>query len=188
MNRLDNHQPLTSSKLIIHPSDVIAQTFDSHHDLLNIVSICLRNNGNLDQPLTFNLYENTTNKIRTIKFSSSNISASDCTRFQFEPIKDSQNKQYRAEIIYNPAVGIPSPYNTLSIETHSGDEFMSGTASVNSQPLPLDFHFKTYYFQTIHDAIQSTLTSYPSRIRGDISFMVFWLMLIIGVSALCLRK
>ena len=156
MNRLDQHQPLTSVITRFYEGDTIAQTFVSNRDNLNTVSICIRNPDRALTPMTFKLSEGDTT-VRTIEFSGGNIDNEDCTKFKFEKITDSQNKTYVATIS-SPSVDkkVRSPA-TFSVEMHEGV-----------------MHFKTFYYQEVSQVIIESTTQFFTRLGQDPFFILVW--------------
>lgn len=156
MNRLDQHQPLTSTVTIFYEGDSIAQIFPSNRNDLNTVSICIRNPARALTPMTFTLTEGD-KVIRTIEFSGGNIDNEDCTKFKFDKIPDSQNKTYVATISLRPGdknIGIPPVFN---VEMHEGV-----------------MHYKTFYYQSVKDTVAESLAQLPPRILSDWTFFIIW--------------
>lgn len=178
MNRLDVHQPRTSSKIVYDQSSSISQSFISHANNLNIVSICIRNRHRVLEPLQFNLYEATTSSppVRTLKFSSGNIDNQDCTRFQFELISNSKGKQYLASIVrLNASQKKRSP---IYIEAYHDEDYLEGTAFKDDVPLNQDLHFKTFYRQPLNQAIKGAAINFIQRIFADPLFFLFYSLLL----------
>lgn len=155
-NRLDNHQPLTNSKIIIPEGSSISQTFIASRDNLNIVSICLRNPNRVNIPLSFSLLDNS-QEVRHIDFSSGNIDGGDCTKFQFEPIENSANKQFVTTInTYPPEKDALIPL-VITVEKNNDD-----------------LHYKTYYHQNLKEVINESISQVWPRIIADLGFFMFW--------------
>ncbi|KKU45876.1 MAG: hypothetical protein UX62_C0026G0006 [Microgenomates group bacterium GW2011_GWA2_46_7] len=164
MHRLDVHQPLTTSLLHFGQGSRISQTFYSHRDNLDIVSICLRNPDRYQIPLQFVLSEGK-QVVRSLDFNSANIDFQDCTKFQFPKVEDSANKTYQVEII-SPKSTDPLSISPLilDVEAHTGTDYLGGVASLNDKDTGLDLHFKTFYHQSIQDTLVESLTQIPPRI------------------------
>lgn len=183
-NRLDNHQPLQSSKLTFTKSSRIGQTFSSHRDNLNMVYICVRNSGRSLIPLRFELKSDEGKVLRTLDFTGGNIDNDDCTRFQFEPVADSKNKTYEADIVaqldskLEPAE-VALLRNGVYIESHGGGDYKDGVAMVDGQPTQLDLHFKTLYSQPLKDVIKEAWQGLIARLTMDPIFMSIYLSLLI---------
>lgn len=178
LNRLDVHQPRTAFKPSYNRSVSISQSFKSHHNQLNIVSICIRNPHRILEPLQFNLYEATPSSqpVRSFNFSSGNIDNQDCTRFQFEPISHSQNKFYFAEIKrLKPNSKKPS---SLYVEAYVDNDYLEGTAYRDNQPLNKDLHFKTFYRQPFFQALIQAVHNFSYRIIQDPIFFIFYFFLL----------
>lgn len=183
-NRLDNHQPLQSSKLTFTKSDRIGQTFVSHRDNLNMVYMCVRNTGRSLIPLRFELKSDGGQVLRTLDFTGGNIDNDDCTRFQFEPLADSKNKVYEADIVTNldptlePAE-VTLLRNGVYIESHGGGDYKDGVAVVDGVPTQLDLHFKTLYSQPLNDVIKEAWQGLLARLTMDPTFLLIYLALLI---------
>lgn len=171
MHRLDVHQPLTTTLLHFGQGSRISQTFYSHRDNLDIVSICLRNPDRYQIPLQFVLSENN-QVVRNLDFNSANIDFQDCTKFQFPKVEDSANKTYQVEII-SPQSTDPLQIRPLilDVEAHNGD-----------------LHFKTFYYQSIQDTLVESLTQIPPRILADWGFFVFWTVIVGLIVARLLKR
>lgn len=183
-NRIDNHQPLTTNKLKLDPGGVIAQSFYSSRDRLNIVSICLRSDYFLE-PLEFALHESTTSAspIRSISFNVANIDNFDYTRLQFEEIIDSKDKQYIATITRPTLLEDFEDTKPIAVyvEANSRDDYIQGTAYYNGQILSYDLHFKTYYKQDPTDTLKEVVSGFGARIVSDLAFFLPYSLLIIFV-------
>ena len=177
-NRLDNHQPLTTSTISLETINTkVSQTFKSSYNNLNIVYMCLRNPKSLTVPLEFRLYESTSSGriVRTLPFNTSNINNTDCTRLQFNPITDSKNKQYLAEVEVMDTTGIRKE---LYIETSSDKEYENGTAYVNDKKANIDLHFKTLYKQGNKEVIQESISQFLKRILKDPVFIILYIAIL----------
>ncbi len=168
-NRLDNHQPLTSSVEKIPEGNSISQSFTSSRDNLNIVSICIRNPERGLIPLQFSLSEND-REVRHIDFSSGNIDNEDCTKFQFSPILDSANHLYVARISSFPPDKDKLTPTVLTIEKY-GDTL----------------HYKTFYYQSLKEAVAESFSQFPPRIIADLGFFILWGAGLIFL-LICLKK
>lgn len=187
-NRLDNHQPLQSSKLTFTKSSRIGQTFVSHRDNLNMVYICVRNTGRSLIPLRFELKSDEGKVLRTLDFTGGNIDNDDCTRFQFEPVADSKNKIYKADIVaqLDPKLEpteVALLRNGVYVESHGGGDYKDGVAMVDGQPTELDLHFKTLYSQPLRDVIKEAWQGLLVRLTMDPIFIFIYLSLMIFLIA-----
>ncbi len=178
LNRIDVHQPRTNFKLNYGQATTISQSFISHYNSLDIVSICVRNPRRILEPLQFNLYEATTSSqpVRTLLFSSGNINNQDCTRFQFQPISNSRNKFYVAEI--KRLKPNPKKPTSLYVETYDDDDYQEGTAYRDQQLVRKDLHFKTFYRQPLFQALTQAAHNFFNRITQDPVFFIFYLFLL----------
>ena len=188
-NRLDAHQPLTSSRLSYAKVDSIGQTFKSDYDNLNIVSICIRNQSRVLTPFEFSLYEATSSSkpIRTLSFSGGNIDNQDCTRFQFDPVDDSKGKVYLATISAKP-VGEGREYYSVYIEAHQGGDYREGQAYLGTTPTDQDLHFKTFYRQDLQTVMSESSSQLGGRLISDPLFMIPYLIIIIYVIRRLIKK
>ena len=178
LNREDIHQPLTDIKPSFVGHTSVSQTFTSHYSNLDIVSICIRNPRRLLLPLKFELYQDDIEvPVRTIDFSGGNISEDDCTRFQFDPITDSQNKVYKA-MITAVSPEKDDPHTGMYIESFKGEDYVDGTAYLDNVDLGYDLHFKTAYRQDIRTIFKESFTQFGTRLFKDIAFLIFYLLLI----------
>lgn len=182
-NRLDNHQPLTVKNLTFAFASSISQTFYSRHNGVNRVDICLRNRDRVLLPLRFSLYlAGSTTAIRTLDFSGGNIDNQDCTRFQFAPVADSADKEYRAEIAVLPPQSdvLPEDFmhtkDSLSIEANGGGDYPQGAAYLDNKVTEYDLHFKSYYEQSAGDAIRESLAQLGARLTQDPAFIVVYII------------
>lgn len=185
-NRLDNHQPLSSARLSFVKANEISQTFLSHHSSLNMVHICLRNPGRSLIPLVFELKDKTGALVRRLDITGGNIDNDDCTRFQFEPITDSQNQSYTASIKNNLDPRIDPADETLlrlnvGIEAHGGGDYLAGEASVDGVETPYDLHFKTFYQQDLKDVIIESIHNFLTRLTKDPLFFLIFVIFLIGI-------
>lgn len=160
MNRLDQHQPLTSTITRFYEGDTISQVFYSHRNDLNTVSICLRNEGRALTPMTFTLSVGD-KVVRTLQFSGGNIDNEDCTKFKFDKIEDSQNKTYVAAITSPPADKQAQKPAVFSIEMHEGV-----------------MHFKTFYYQAVSAVAQESIAQLTSRFTQDPVFLILWVLMV----------
>lgn len=169
MNRLDQHQPLTSTVTRFYEGDTISQVFYSNRNDLNTVSICIRNPDRSLTPMTFTLSVED-RVVRTLEFSGGNIDNEDCTKFKFDKISDSQNKTYVATIS-SPAVDkkVRSPA-AFSVEMHEGV-----------------MHYKTYYYQPLQTVVTESIAQIPPRLVSDPIFSIFWGSVIVFL-LICLKK
>jgi hypothetical protein len=155
-NRLDIHQPRTSTVTQIQQGQSITQSFQSSRNNLNSVNICLRNPNRILIPLTFVLMQGE-EVIRTLDFSSGNIDVEDCTRFKFVPVENSAGKTYIAVIkTYPPAEGVLSP-PTISVEKYD-----------------TDLHYKTFFYQPLKEVVQESLGQFYKRLFQDKFFILLW--------------
>ena len=187
-NRLDNHQPLTVKNLSYAFANSMSQTFLSHHAGFNRVDICIRNRDRVLLPLRFSLYERgVQTPLRTINFSGGNIDNQDCTRFQFEPIPDSANKEYRAEIAVLPPPPdiLPDDFlhqkDSLSIEVNGGGDYPQGEAYMDGKMTDYDLHFKSFYEQSMSDALRESVAQLGTRLTEDPVFILLYVATLIGV-------
>lgn len=186
-NRLDNHQPLSSASLSFAKANIITQTFLSHRDNLNAVSICLKNPSRSPIPLHFALADDTNSILRELNFTGGNIDNLDCTRFQFEPIPNSANRRYLASISLNldptldPKEEVLLRYGLL-IQAHGGGDYLDGTASVDGIETPYDLHFKTFYFQPLKEVVAESSRQFGHRLTQDPLFFLVFLSLLGAVT------
>lgn len=183
-NRLDNHQPLTSHKLYFSKTDEISQSFLSHADSLNIISICLRNPDRTLIPLQFVLEDEAGTALRRLDFTGGNIDNTDCTKFQFEPVADSQDKRYSAHIVVKIDPGLEPRVQAglrsgLYAEAHGGGDYVDGTASENGLDSGYDLHFKTSYRQAWRDVVSESVAQFGRRLTQDPAFLLPYLLLLI---------
>lgn len=183
MNRVDNHQPLSSHFIYFAKADAIGQTFVSHRPNLNIVSICLRNPSRLLTPFKFELLDSSNQIIRTISFTGGNIDNFDCTKFQFDPVSDSSGKSYLAQISTDLAAGldpkeIESAKSGLYVESHPGGDYIGGNAYVDSVETLYDLHFKTLYRQEISSVFKESYQSFFGRLTKDPIFFFGFIFLL----------
>ena len=169
-NRLDFHQPLTTTSPPLTAGTTVSQTFRANHNNLNIVSICLRNHERIDMPLRFSLSE-AGHEVRFIDFSSHNIDNTDCTRFQFAPLTDSGGRTFTASIIALPTQTPALIPLVVGVEKH-------GT----------DLHFKTHYYQSPIDAVKESWSQFVYRLTQDLAFLIPYLLLLGGIIYLCGKK
>lgn len=182
-NRIDSHQPLTSHKFYFYRLFDLTQTFLSHRPNLNIVSICLRNPDRTLIPLQFMLKGEEGTTVRTLDFTGGNIDNADCTKFQFEPVKDSEGKKYSAHIVVKldptleprTAQGYRSG---LYAEAHGGGDYLDGAALVDGVGTEYDLHFKTHYRQDMGEIVLESLTQLLTRLTADPLFMLTYLVLL----------
>jgi hypothetical protein len=160
-NRLDQHQPITSTVVKLSEGESITQSIVSTHNNLNTVSICIRNLERGLIPMTFTLNEGD-KPIRTLEFSSGNIDNADCTKFKFDPIIDSEHKTYLATISSKPPDINKLIPTILTVEKH-GD----------------DLHYKTLYSQPLREAVRESFAQFYSRLWGDKAFVIIWTGLVI---------
>jgi len=185
-NRLDNHQPLSSHILSFAKANSISQTFVAHRNNLNMVNICLRNSSRSPISLRFTLADQSGAIIRKLDFTGGNIDNFDCTRFQFEKIKDSADRLYTATITTNidPALEAKDEallrYGLL-IEAHGGGDYLGGTALVDGVEVPYDLHFKTLYYQPLSEVIKESWQGFFLRLTQDPIFFIIFLLLICWV-------
>lgn len=156
-NRLDIHQPMTSTVTKFSEGEAIAQSFISSRANLNTVSICLRNIDRALIPMTFILSEQGT-VVRTIDFSSGNIDNEDCTKFKFTPIPDSQGKSYVATIS-----SLPPDKNKLLPAVLTIEKFGE------------DLHYKTFYYQPLSEVTLESLIQFYRRLSLDPFFILMYL-------------
>ncbi len=184
-NRLDNHQPLSVKDLSYAFANTISQTFISHKNGLNRVDICIRNRDRVLLPLRFLLYERgVKTPLRTIDFSGGNIDNQDCTRFQFTPIANSANKEYRAaiEVLPPPPDTLPEDFvhqkESLSIEVNGGGDYPQGEAYLDGTITEYDLHFKSFYEQSVGDAVHESIAQLGVRLTKDPVFIVLYIVLL----------
>lgn len=183
MNRLDNHQPLSSHPIYFAKVDTISQTFVSHRPSLNIVSICMRNPSRLMTPLRFELIDDNAEVVRSLDFSGGNIDNFDCTKFQFEPIKDSLDRSYIAQISATLDPSLDSKEKEaaksgLYVESHGGGDYLGGSAYVDGKDTGFDLHFKTLYRQEYDEVFKESYLGFGSRIIKDPIFFVVFLTIL----------
>lgn len=181
-NRQDAHQPLGGNKIFFSKAEVISQSFISSAPNLNITSICLRNVDRVLSPFEFSLHESTSSSeaIRSIDFSGGNIDNQDCTRFQFEPVIDSEGKLYVAQI--KPKLSLlEDPRINIYLEANPGQDYLDGQAYVDNVETPYDLHFKTYYQQDLKTVVSESLSNFLIRFTKDPIFTLVWSALIIVV-------
>lgn len=175
MHRLDAHQPRTSSTLTLLPGDTITQTFLSNYNNLDIVSICLRNQDRLLQPLTFTLSNQQGEILRTIPISTGNIDNQDCTKFQFDPITNSADNTFSATITVATGSSVAAPgTQPITVEAYTGTDYPQGIALKNMVDTNLDLHFKTFYSQAYSSVIAESLAQILPRFGRDWVFSIFW--------------
>lgn len=180
-NRLDNHQPLTSHKLYFYKTNDVAQTFKSHRANLNTIFICLRNPDRTQIPLAFTLVDDAGSIVRTLDFTGGNIDNFDCTKFKFEPLTDSADREYTAHIIVklDPKLeprAADGYRSGVYVETHAGGDYKEGTAFVDGVATDKDLHFKTVFYQDLRSVVSESLSQLVSRLTtGDPLFMLLYL-------------
>ena len=185
-NRLDNHQPLSSHPLSFAKANAIKQTFVAHRNDLNMVYICLKNPARSLIPLRFTLTDDLDLVIRQLDFTGGNIDNSDCTRFQFEPVKDSALRTYSAAVslVLDPSL-TPKEQESLRsglyAEAHGGGDYLGGTAYLDGTEVPYDLHFKTLYFQPLKEVLAESAWQLLHRATQDPLFFLVLLALIVGV-------
>lgn len=183
-NRIDNHQPLTTNRLRLDPGGVIAQSFYSSRDGLNIVSVCLRSDHFLE-PLEFTLHESTIDSmaIRSISFNVANIDNFDCTKLQFDEINNSKDKQYFAAItrVKSEEEFLDSKPIPIYAEANSRNDYKSGSAYYDGVELAYDLHFKTHYKQDPGDTLEEVISDFSTRIVSDLAFFLPYSIIIIFV-------
>lgn len=185
-NRLDVHQPLSSTRLVFTKANEISQTFVSHRNALNMVNICVRNPARSLIPLRFILKNSTNQVIRLLDFSGGNIDNDDCTRFQFEPVMDSKNQSYTA-IIETNIDPLTSKEDEallrlgLFVEAHGGGDYKEGVASVDGLVTPYDLHFKTLYQQDLASVLKESIGDFFIRLTQDPLFLIIFALLISGI-------
>lgn len=178
-NRLENHQPRTNLKFPLTGVSTIAQSFTASHDNLNIVSLCLRNSKRSIGSMQFNLYEATSSSqaLRSINFDAGNIDNQDCTRFQFEPVAESKDKNYLAEVsISDPAITLG-----MYVEGYTDDDYPQGTAISNEAPQMFDLHFKTFYKQDLKSIVTVESYNFVSRLFKDKLFFTIYAILVLAI-------
>lgn len=168
-NRIDIHQPQTSTVTKLMEGDSVSQSFVAGRDNLNIVSICLRNFERALIPLNFSLLENNL-QIRSIDFSSGNIDNEDCTRFQFSPVLGSAHHSYVAKISSTEPGKDKLIPAVFTVEKYEGD-----------------LHYKTFYSQPLKEVVIESLSQLPPRARSDWPFLGLWLLGLIYL-LICLKK
>lgn len=183
MNRLDNHQPLSTHPIYFAKVDTIAQTFVSHRPNLNIVSICMRNPSRLLTPLKFELLADKAEVVRSLDFTGGNIDNFDCTKFQFDPVLDSNDKNYTARItaILDPTLDSKekeAAKSGLYVESHGGGDYLGGNAFVDGKDTGFDLHFKTLYRQEYGEVFKESYLGFGSRIIKDPIFFVVFLAIL----------
>lgn len=185
-NRLDNHQPMTSQKLLFKTTDIIGQTFISHRSNLNIVSICLRDPLGTPTPLKFTLLDSSNKVIRSLNFNGANIENIDCTKFQFEPVAESKDQTYLVNISTEidsslTPLEVASLKQGLYIEAYDGEDYKGGEAYVGGIVSPHDLHFKTFYRQDLKSVFKESLSSFLTRLLDDPLFIIFFIILVVLV-------
>lgn len=183
MNRLDNHQPLSTHNIYFAKIDSISQTFISHRANLNIVSICLRNPNRLLIPLRFELYDDDGGVVRSLDFTGGNIDNFDCTKFQFDPISSSKDKKYTAQIhsVIDPLLDPQEKAAVQSgiyVESHGGGDYIGGNAYINGADSGYDLHFKTFYRQDIQTVFKESYMSFSYRVMQDRAFIIAFLIIL----------
>ena len=169
MNRLDQHQPLTTTITRFYEGDTISQVFYSNRNDLNTASICARNPDRALTPMTFKLMDGVT-IVRTLEFSGGNIDNEDCTKFKFDKIADSKHKTYTATISSPPVDKKLRSPAAFGIEMHDGI-----------------MHYKAFYYQGLSEVVSESLAQIPPRLVSDPIFSILWGSLITFV-IICLRK
>ena len=185
-NRLDNHQPLSSHPLSFAKVNVIKQTFVAHRNDLNMVYICLKNPARTLVPLRFTLTDDLGLVIRQLDFTGGNIDNFDCTRFQFDPIKDSVLRTYSAavSVVLDPTLTSKeqeSLRSGLYAEAHGGGDYLGGTAYLDGLEVPYDLHFKTLYYQPLKEVFAESAWQFLYRLTQDPLFFLVFLTFIGGV-------
>ncbi len=140
--------------------DQISFSYTPKHDNLNIFVIPFRNKGLMNKDFfKFRIYLD--NKvIREVDFSGFNIGEVSDIRFQFTPIKDSKNKEFKIEIVH-----LSSSENPVLVGV-SGDATLAYTS----------------YYKT-SDKIKIVLETFSrwlERIRDDLGFFVIWTIFLLG--------
>jgi hypothetical protein len=169
-NRMDQHQPLTSTVAKFSEGETITQSIYSSRPNLNTVSICLRNVKRELIPMTFTLSQGGS-IVRTMEFSSGNIDEEDCTKFKFAPIADSQDQTYLTTITSPTALADKLVPTVLQVELHDGV-----------------WHYKTFYYQSMSEVVRESVTQFADRLFSDPWFMLFWIGLIGFVTLKIIRS
>lgn len=179
-NRQDAHQPLSGKRLSFSEHDKISQSFTSSHSGLNIVSICLRNPTRILTPIEFTLHEasSSTAAIRQINFTGGNVDNQDCTKFQFEPVPDSQDKLYIAQLSIEPPSSPKLPRANIHVEAYPGEGYLNGLAFTDDAETELDLHFKTNYYQSARDVIKESSSQFAERLFQDKLFFAFYIAIV----------
>lgn len=183
-NRLDVHQPQTNAYIKYDQAKVVAQSFVANRNNLNIVSLCIRNPARVLAPFRFELvHQQSGRTLRSIDFSGGNIDNMDCTKFQFDPITDSQNQTYELKIISPVDVEDETvlPRGGVYVEAFSDASYPYGTALLDGHPLDKDLHFKTFYFQSLSEVTKESYTQFFHRLTLDPLFLVLYTLLLIWV-------
>lgn len=172
-NRLDVHQPLTSTFIKFDSAKVVSQSFVSTRENLNIVSVCLRSPTRNLAPFRFELWQlSPPTLVREISFSGGNIDNSDCTKFQFDPIPESRQQSYLFKIISTDQAEDKLARATMYVEGYADNNYPNGTAMLDDFPLQLDLHFKTNYYQPLLSVFNESLSLFFSRLTLDPLFLL----------------
>ena len=188
-NRLDVHQPLTSTFIKFDSAREITQSFVSNRENLNIISVCLRSPTRNLAPFRFELWQqDPATLVREISFSGGNIDNSDCTKFQFQPIPDSHNKLYLFKIISTNNSEDNLARATMYVEAYDDANYLGGSESLDSSPLQLDLHFKTHFYQSFKVVLGESWSQFVARLSLDPLFLIPYAGLIVMMTIICYQK
>ena len=176
-NRLDISQSKQNNYLPLLAGQVISQKFTAKHDFLNIITVNLNNPGliNRDEYI-FALKSEKGETLFEQTFNGFNIGDPGQVRFQFSPIRDSQDKRYILQIVSKgfSSLGVVNvPIAEGSVEGF--DSFLINNSSFDGV-----LTFSAYYrADNKINALKTIMVQFTDKASSDLVFISFWFLSII---------
>lgn len=216
MRRLDNFQEKNDTVIIAGPGNITGQTFISNKNNLSGIRIFIFNPklGGKEE-YKIKIISGKSQTIREEKVTESNLGWGQLFRYDFDPVSNSKNKTYKIEVEYAGSANInKDDLIKLNIDLKNGkigesvnpetrnklqknypgiaysytDEYKNGSAYLNNEKLNGDFVFQTYYSVKPAEFLSDTISGLRLKFAGDPYFILFYFLVIAGLSALVTRR
>ena len=203
MQRIDRFQETNDTKLNISAGNSLTQSFIASKNNFTGIRVVIYNPKlGAKGSYLFAISDDQNVAVKELTVSESNMGWGEQFRFDFAPIGDSAGKSYVLSIVSQQKDLNDTPlitdmnnskaYNTgkkfteeqidlaeknyIALGYGVKDYFKDGTASLNSNPLPGDLVFQTYYRTSVPQFIRDSLTSFAGRMSQDSGFLIFYLL------------